>query len=389
MSLMPSGLAGLPVLPGAAPGVVSLLVGGTIYEGWTDVEIRLSVRRMAGEFTLHVSEAFTGGNDGPASPLTWRIRPQDPCQVFYGGLLVMTGHVDAYNPRYSKQQHQVTIQGRTKSADLVDSSVDDEVKNGEMRDQTLPQAARRVVKNFGIPVEVDGNVDEKFDVMRVRPGETVQRFLERYARGAGAVMFPGRNGSLKIAQIEDGGAVASLVEGVNILEASAMLRADKRHSKIKTKGQDHGTDQEYGEPVAGRKAEATDGAVKRYRPLTLLHENKTSRKNGRRRAAWESAVRAGESTRVEIKVVDWTYGPGQLWQPGQKVSVISPMIAINRTLAIENLVLTQSRSRGTIASLSLVPPEALNPKAKGKGGSGAGGKSDKAWDDTKPKDDPK
>lgn len=385
MTLMPSGLNGLPFLPGAAPGVVSLLVGGTVYEGWTDVEIKISVRRMAGEFTLHVSEAWSGGNDGPASPLTWRIRPQDPCQVFYGGLLVMTGHVDAYNPRYSKSQHDVTIQGRTKTADLVDSSVDDEVKGGEMRNQTLPQAARRVTKNFNIPIDVEGSIDENFDVMRVRPAEKVQQFLERYARSAGAVMYPNRKGGLTIAQIEDGGAVTSLVEGVNILEASAMLRADKRHSKYKAKGQDHGTDQEHGEPVASRKAEATDEGVRRYRPLTLLNENKTSKKNARKRSAWEAAVRAGESTRVEIKVVDWVYAPGQLWQPGLKVDVMSPMLAVERTLAIENLTLKQSRKSGTVSMLSLVPPEALNPKAKnGKGK----GRSDDSWNNTKPSEDP-
>lgn len=413
MSLMPSGLDGLPILPGAAPGVVSLLVGGTIYEGWTDVEIRISVRRQAGEFTLHVSEAFSGGNDGPASPLTWRIRPQDACQVFYGGVLVMTGYVDAYNPRYSKSHHAVTIQGRTKTSDLVDSSVDDEVPNGELRDQTLPQVARRVTKNFGIPVEVRGAIDERFDVIRVRPGEKAYQFLERYARSAGALLFPNRKGGLTLAEIEDGGPVTSLIEGVNILEASAMLRADKRHSSIKTKGQDHGTNQEYGEPVATRNARATDSAVKRYRPLTLLHENKTSRKNGRRRAAWEAAVRAGESTRVEIKVVDWCYAPLALWEPGQKVLVVSPMLAVNRVLAIENLVYSQSRQRGTICSLSLVPPEALNGKPKKKGGSSSGGSgggsggggvkpddndpggrsydagpSDTIWVNTKPDEDP-
>lgn len=385
MSLMPIGLSGVPFLPGAGPGVVSLLVGGMIYEGWTEAEVRLSVRRMSGEFTLHVSERWSGGNDGPAAPLTWRIRPQDPCQVFYSGQLVLTGYVDAYNPRYSKTSHSVTIQGRSKTADLVDSSVDDEVKGGELRNQTLPQAARRVTRNFGINVETRGAIDEQFDVMRTRPGETAHRFMDRYARAAGAVMFPSRTGGLVIAQVEDGGASASLIEGVNILEASAMLRADKRHSKVKVKGQDHGTDQEFGEPVATRQASANDRAVKRYRPLTLLHENKTSRKNARRRAAWEAAVRAGESTRVEIKVVDWASPGGKVWEPAQRVMVVSPMLAVNRVLAIENLVLTQSRKRGTIATLSLVPPEALNPK-KGKGGGGGG--NDRSWTDTKPDEDP-
>lgn len=371
LGLLPLGLGGaLPVLPGAQPGMVSLLIGGMIYEGWEEVEVRLSKRKTAGEFTLHVSEASAGSTP---SFMTWRIRPQDPCQIFYGGILVLTGYVDAYNPRYSKEHHAVTIQGRSKTADLVDSSVDDEIPGGEQRDVTIDQVARTAVKKFGIGVKVEGDVGPKIDVARVRPGESVHRFLERYARQAGVMLSPDRMGNLKLSQVEDGGAVARLIEGVNILEASAMLRGDKRHSKTTVKGQNSGTDQKHGRDASRVKAEAKDGGVKRHRPLVMLDENKTSRKNARRRAAWESAVRAGETTRAEIKVVDWCHAPGQLWEPGQRVGVSSPMLALDRTLVLESLVLTQSRGRGTIASLSLVPPEATNPKPgkKGKGG-GAG-----------------
>jgi hypothetical protein len=38
-------------LPGAQPGVVSLLVGGMVYEGWEEVEVRISKKKMSGEST--------------------------------------------------------------------------------------------------------------------------------------------------------------------------------------------------------------------------------------------------------------------------------------------------------------------------------------------------
>jgi prophage tail gpP-like protein len=334
---------------------------------------------MAREFTLHVEEKW-GALSG--SLMSYRIRPGDKCQVFYKGLLALTGHVDAYNPRYSSTHHSVTIQGRSKTGDLCDSSA--EIPTGELRDVTIDQLARKAVQPFGLGVRLKGKADEVLDVIRQHPGETVHRLIERYARGSGLLPTDTPEGDLELLQVEDGGAEASVIEGVNILEASAMLREDQRHSKYKTLGQDHGTDGESGRKVSGRRSETSDGAVRRHRPLTLLNESKTARKRARLRGAWEAAVRAGESIRAEVKVYDWLCRPGKLWTPGMIVQVTSPMLSIDRTLALEGVTLMLS-DKGTIAALSLVPPEAMNPKA---GGAGGGGGSDKSWTQPKPTAEP-
>lgn len=373
----------LSALP-AGTGPITLLVGGQMYEQWTEVEARLSAKRMASEFSLHVEEKWTGGagGGGPASLMSWRIRPGDPCQLFYHGVPVITGHVDAYNPRYSHSSHSVTIQGRSKTGDLCDSTA--KIPDGEMRDVTLDQVARKALQPFGIGLELDADVGDIFDVVRHKPGQSVHRFLDEYARPGGVLLTDTPMGNLKLLHVQAGGAEASLIEGQNILEASAMLREDQRHSEYNVLGQDHGRDKEFGKPVAERKSRVKDGAVKRHRPLTLLNETKTSRKGAKKRGAWEAARRAGESVRVEIKVYDWFYAPGQLWRPGMRVQVTSPMLAINRVLSLENVSLRLSKD-GTIASLALVPVEALNPGAGGgKGGDG----NDSEWSDTKPEQEP-
>lgn len=385
--LIPGGPDGLVSLLGINDDVVRIVVGGVLYEGFDDVEIRRSLREMAGEFTIHVTQETSPGMDGPSLLLSRAVKEQDPIQVFYGGVLVLTGYVDAVQPRYSKTHHMVTLQGKSKTGDLADCSVDDEIEGGEMRDVDFGQVARKVTRNFGIGVEVEADVSRRLDLVRAIPGETAHRFLERYAR-LGVALTDNPKGDLRLFQAKDGGPVASLVEGVNIVEGSAMLRADNRHSKYTVKGQDHGTDQEHGAKVAQRRAEARDGSVRRHRPLSLLNESKSMRRNARGRAAWEAAKRAGESLRAECKVVGWCYAPGQLWLPGRNVSLQSPMLYVNRVLTIENTVLTQSRTRGTIASLSMVPPEAVSPKGtKAKGGAASDG-NDQAWDNTAPEDEP-
>lgn len=380
-------------VPGFRPGTVSLLINGMLYEGWLEVEISRSVKEMAGQFSLDVSERWGGGTDGPAVLLGWRITEGDPCQVLYAGVPAVTGYVDVYQPHYTATSHTVKIQGRSKTQDMVDSSAETDVPNGEMRESDLAQMARKVAKPHGIDVVVDAEM-ERFDVARVIPGETKHQFLERYGRPSGVAMTDDAEGRLRLLQVKAGAPVATLTEGVNILEGSATHRADKRYSDYKVKGQNHGSDDEFGAPVAEVLAEAKDAAVKRYRPHVIINETKTRKSDAKKRCDWEAATRAGESTKAEVEVVDWFCAPGKLWTPGDLVMVTSPMLRLNRALAIESVRLKQGKD-GTKASLSLVPPEALNPKTKGgkngkDAGSGGGdefsdaGSNDAAWLNTKP-----
>lgn len=372
-------------LPGYFPQVVTLLVNGMRYEFWQTVEVSRSVKEMAGQFCLDVSEKWSGGNDRPSSLLSWRIRPGDACVVLYGGVPVVTGYVDTYCPKYDADSHDVKIQGRSKTADMVDSSAEPDVENAEMRKVGLDQIAEKIAKPHGIKVKIDADVKDKFDVVRVMPGETKHEFLERYARPGAVALTDDAEGNLRLLHVQNGAPVATLIEGVNILEASATLRADNRYSKYKAKGQNHGDDQNYGRVVSEIKAEVEDKAVKRYRPFVLNNETKTTVKDARKRCAWECAARSGESTKAEVKVVDWFCGAGKLWTPGDKVLLVSPMLAIEQVLAIESVRFQQSDRGGTTTDLSLVPVEALNPGA----GGGAGGSSDESWQNTKPAEQPR
>lgn len=375
-------------LPGFRPGRVSLIAGGMIYEGWVQAEVSRSVREMAGQFSFEVSERWSGGRDGPAALQGWRIREGDPCVVAYAGVPVVTGYVDTYCPRYDAESHIVRIQGRSKTADLVDSSAEADVPTGEMRKVSLDQIARKVAGPHGVSVKVQADVASPFDVIRALPGETKHEMLERYARHRAAALTDDTDGSLRILQVRNGGPVASLIEGVNILEASATLRADNRYSDYQVKGQDHGDDNRWGREVAEISSKVKDGAIKRYRPHVVVDDVKTSKLGARKRCEWECASRSGESTKAQIKVVDWFRAPGALWMPGDLVLVVSPMLAINRVLAVENVAHHQSDKEGTVTDLSLVPPEALNPDAGGGGSPGGGGvngqHNDARWNDTKP-----
>lgn len=368
-------------MPGFRPGVVSLLVNGTLYEGWISVEISRSVKEMAGTATIKVSEPYSDVFGGGLTLAGWPIREGDACVLLYSGLPVITGYVEVRTPRFDDGTHEVTIQVRSKTGDIADSSAGPDVEGGEMRNVTVEQMARKLASKHGIGVKVVGNIRDVFDPARVMPSETKHKFLERYARSGAVALTDDAEGNLRLLRVEDGAPVASLIEGVNLLEGSATFRADQRFSDYHVKGQNHGhKDKQFGKLASQVKAQAKDASVKRYRPFEMLNETKTQKEDARRRGAWEAATRSGESVKASCKVVDWMSSPGKIWMPGDLVAVKGPMLGLDRILAVENVKFDQSDDTGTVTSLSLVSPEALNPEA---GGGGAAGKSDPAWSNTK------
>lgn len=375
MSVLGHLSAGLSRLAGGYG--VQLLVNGMLYEGWKSVQIQRSVKQMAGEFTLVVSERWTAGQGGPPSLLSWRIRTGDACTLLYYGVPAVTGYVDAYNPSYDAKSHNVTIQGRSKTGDLADCS--SERETGEWTGADVPQIATDLAFKFGIGVKVEGFPGNPFTKARIEQGERVQETVERHARQRGLWPTDDARGNLVLKQVSGGGAF-SLVEGVNILRAQATLRADRRHSKITVKGQQPGTDGAYGPDAAEVEATATDPAVKRYRPLVIIGEGATDKKTAQERADHEGAARAGESVKATVTVQDWWQAPGKLWTPGEVGTLKAPMLAINKAMAIESVTLKLDDS-GTIAELSLVGPEALNSKAQG---GGAERETDESWTATRP-----
>jgi prophage tail gpP-like protein len=363
-------------MPGFSAGVVSLQVNGMLYEGWHSVSVSRSIKEMSGQFELDVADLASSGllRSWMAS-----IREGDACKVLYSGIPVVTGHVDVCSPSFDASTHTVKVQGRSKTADIVDTSAEADIPNSEMRETSLDQLARKLAKPHSINVTVSAKINDRFDVLRVLAGETKHEMLERYARAGAVAITDDADGNLRLMHVTDGAVVASLTEGVNILSGGATHRADNRYSDYQVKGQNAGSDDRYGRPAAEVTAKAKDAAVKRYRPFTLLGDSKTTRSDAKRRSQWESATRAGESSRATVRVKGWCSAPGKLLMPGDLVFLASPMLRFNRTLAIESVNLTQSES-GTIAELSLVPPEALNPSAGQKGQDGEAA--------TKPEADP-
>jgi len=99
--------------------VVSLVIDGKTFKGWTAVRIMRSIDTIAGTFELTLTNAFQL-EDKPLA-----IKPGLSCILRAGEDTLLTGYIDDVMLFGGARQAEMRIAGRDKAADLVDCTVTD------------------------------------------------------------------------------------------------------------------------------------------------------------------------------------------------------------------------------------------------------------------------
>jgi len=355
---------------------ITLTVGGTIYSGWTEVEVTRGIDRMAGNFHISVTEGWAG----TGSPVPWQIKPFSPCTVAIGRDLVLTGYVDAYEPGYSATAHHVAIRGRSKTEDLVDCAP--EVKGGQFSGYRLDAIARAICALFGIGVVVETDVGDPFPDATVERAETAYAYLERLCRMRGVLACDDSAGNLVLTRAGSQRGASALVEGENILAASATFDAHKRFSKYIIRGQ-HGITAEYDEVATDIEAAAADSTCPRYRPHVSMAESQLSPAEAKERAMWQAVYATGRAIRLDVTCQGWRQADGSLWTLNRIHPVTSPRLALDRDLLVVSTTFSLKGGEGRRTRLSLGPAEGYTPdpaQVRHRRGHGNGGGN---WHDIK------
>lgn len=335
---------------------VILLVNGTEYAGWKEIQIERSIDTISGAFSVSVSDKWQ------ADAVPWPIKPGDECKLLADDELLVTGYVDVVNTSFSAIDHSITVQGRDKSADMVDSSAANNPDNWEKI--TIGELAKKLADPFGVKVTDNSGDKTPFALTKIQPGETPYEMLERYARQRGLLTIADGKGGIEITKPGKEKADTSLVQGVNILSGSGTADHSNRFSEYLVTGQNFGSDFAYGDDAAQLEAKAKDLEIRTARKLRIIAANATDAAGMKKVAEWESTVRAARSSPVKIKVQGWRQSEGgKIWKPGQLVSVQSKFLRMDqpKDMIINAVTLTKGDG-GTIAELELMRPSAYKPK---------------------------
>lgn len=325
---------------------VRLLVNGREYGGWKQVEITAGLDRMARDFTLEVTDRW------PGQTSLRPIQPGDICTVFIGDDRIITGYIDGTPLRYDARSVSLSVQGRSRTADLVDCAPLH--ATGQIKQKTVEQIAHVLAEPYGIPVVADVDTGSIIPTHHINPGETVAESLDRLLQLRQLLATDDAEGRLVLTRAGMKRADTALVVGQNILTASAELDMRDRFSEYRVKGQRSGSDTDHGAAVSAQMGVSTDGAVTRKRVHVETARGQADIAACRRQAEWVAAHRAAQTYKVIYTVQGWRQASGALWEPNRVVRVTDPVIGWDQDMVIGEVVYGLSDS-GMTSTLTVAP----------------------------------
>lgn len=327
---------------------VALLVGGNEYRGWKSMGLSRSIDRISAEFEVTHTDKW---------PETQHRRPinnGERCEFRIDSRTVVTGYVDRVSPFYDRTGHEITVGGRSHTADLADCSTGDRQFIG----QTLAQIAQAICQPFGIRVRVDTEVGPAFDRFSVE-SETAFGAIERAARQRGVLLVDNGSGELVLTRRGTRRIGVELKLGENVEECNAEISHEDRYSVYTVTGQTVSSDEFFGEQAATPRSQVTDPSIKRFRPLRIDAEQQGAGLSLQRRAEWERNVRAGRGTLIRYTVTGWYAQAGQLWEPNRLVRVNDDFLGIHRDMLIAECHYTLD-DQGAHTEVVVTLPEAYD-----------------------------
>lgn len=331
---------------GRDPNDVTLVVNGFEYAGWDSVRISRSLETAAAAFDVSVFDKWKEGED------PWPIFDFDEVRVYIGKDLLVVGYVDDVNLSLDGSSRGMSVSGRARTGDLVDSSATN--RPGSFKGKKLEEIAQILAKPFGVNVTCDVDTGDPIPNFALLPGEKVHEAISRAAIARNLVVTSGFDGGLMLMRSGDLRARDGIIEGQNLLSGSAKASSIDRYSDYIVEGQAAG----QGKAKNAMRATYHDAGVPRYRPLILPAEQKATVQNLQSRAEWEARARAAKGRSAEATVAGWRQSDGSLWEINRIVGAHSPALGLDDDLLIAETTFDLSPSSGQTVAMRLVRPDA-------------------------------
>jgi prophage tail gpP-like protein len=339
------------------------------FGGWKNVSLMRGIEQATGAFRIEVTERY------PGQPDRWPIRKGMACTLELDGAPAITGYIDAVPRRFDHESSGITVSGRDRAADIVDSSAvipGTQHGTGDFGPLSLPALCAQLCKPHGIQVRTAPGLDVSapFAKLSIEPGETVWDCMERYARQRGVMIMSDALGGLLITRAGTELHPQPLVEGENILSAELDDDDSERSHQYVVLGQDEPTSNWNGKAALQPKGTAIDPAIRKNRIRLLIAESLGNGITLGDRATWERDVRRGRGKSLVVTVQGFS-AQGRLWEPNMRVQARIPRLDIQDTFLIKST--NQSKSDdGTITEMTLVPPSVYDLLAQAEESSDAG-----------------
>lgn len=326
-----------------------LVIASKVFRGFETLSLNRSLEAAAGTFSLTVN-----------TKEPWPILPGQEVHLHLGSQQVARGFVDRVAPELGENGRRIKVDGRDRTAELVDCSA--MTGFGEWHETPLERIVADLCREFSIGLRYEAPALPSFPLFALQPGETAWEAIERACRLRAVLAYPSTTGDLILTRQTTVREAEVLREGENVKSADATIDHSERFYEYVVRGQQFGTDEAYGDLAAGIEGKARDPAIRTQRRLIILAEGAVSDATAQARAEWEATTRAARGTKLSVEVQGWRQRGGKLWAPNQLVPVEIPALMLESDMLVCSVAFGLSDSEGSTTKLELMRPDAFAPQ---------------------------
>lgn len=360
---------------------VSVIVGGKVHSDWSGYGIDSDFLIPADAWSMRLGL--------PAGIFPEGVARGVPVQVRVGPDVVMSGRIDRVSRTVSRDQVSLSVTGRDGAAILVDCAS----PLLTSRQASLEEVIAQVVRPLGIKnIELHAESSIRNDKITTEPGERAWDILLRACAGRGLWPWFRPDGTLVIGGPDYTTApVATLVmrrsgEGNNLLSLTDESSMERSFSRLTVLAQGHAhstnnkkelgiidvsssdsltvsgdtdtteTELDTGLPETGQHGltfTVEDPTVTYYRPQVIVMHDADDLEQVRYRARKMMADARLEGYSLIARVQGHRTSDGVLWEPGQRIHVISEPHGIDAVYFLMGREFTGGRPGGAVTTLRL------------------------------------
>jgi len=340
---------------------IKLEVNGVQYDNFSSASCEIRLDALSNTFSFEAVAA-----EGTPLP----FKGGEPCKVLVNGELVLTGNIEVVTVDYSADDHTIFIEGRDKTGDLLDSTLNPIDIRPPI---TLKELIESVLDQIGLDISVIDlvnpdpfNVAE--DLASIESGDNAFSFLEDYARKRQVLLTSDADGNIVI-DTNSGQAAPGAVQHIigandnNILACSFIFDTTGRYNVYKFASQ-------LGIPAINAAGEieistvvdqsggAFDPNIRIGRQLILVSEVPNSDSQNESRAKWEADIRRARGLIYAVTVhgyrVDPTDDNSDLWRTNKLYQVVDDYLGKQQRMLCNSVTYTLDLLSGEQTALGFV-----------------------------------
>lgn len=336
---------------------INLEVNGVEYTNFTRATATIALDSLANDFSFEA--VMPAGQQLP-------FKGGERCRVVVDGVLQVTGWIESINGSCSADEHTISISGRDRTSDLIDSDID--VMDDIRAPVSLQQLIARVVAHIGSDLLVVDNAKPAAfnvaeDIAAPSPGDNAFAFVEGYAQKRQVLLTSNADGDVVITKsqpTQSKGVLQNAVGGINnnIISSAWSFTGTDLFNKYVQRGQldpvalDFG-DAESSDGVVSQYGFSSDSSVRKGRQRVDVAEKGFSTEQLKTRASWSKKIRKSRSVAYACTVQGFRNSGGQLWAVNTLVPVYDEFADIDRLLLLNSITFAQD-GQGSVSSLGFV-----------------------------------